>query len=518
MKTFCIAGPVKENKHYLIEHRLNFAEIVELIQQEKYFILHAPRQSGKTTALYELEARLNRENKYCALYVNVEPAQAARSDYLKGLRTILSSLESAMRRSFGVDYASLAFFNQKRALELFSGNDLSDALQFWSEHEQKPIVLFIDEIDSLVGDTLISVLRQLRSGYPNRPAYFPQSVCLIGVRDVRDYRIWSDEERAIVLGGSAFNIKAESLVLHNFTKQQVRDLYEQHTHATGQKFTDEAIECAFDLTQGQPWLVNALAYQACFRDVKDRAQQITKEIIERSKEELIRRRDTHIDVLVDRLHEPRVRAIIDMIIAGETEAVQFPADDLQYVIDLGLLARDKKTLTIANPIYQEIIPRELMWAKQQTIQQESSWYLRTDGSLDMHKMLKEFALYYRQNADVWLPKFDYQEAAPHLLLMTYLQRIIHGGGTIHREYGLGRKRVDLFITWKSQRIVIEIKILRDAQTIPDGLKQTSAYMDLCGATEGNLVVFDRTIGKPWDEKIYEKTEQYQNKTIQLWGM
>src|SRR5262249_1015095 len=160
---------------------------------------------------------------------------------------------------------------------------------------------------SLVGDTLISILRQLRARYPMRPQSFPQSVCLIGVRDVRDYRIFSDAQQTYILGGSAFNIKAESLTLSNFSQADVRTLLLQDTQEAGQIFTDEAIEYVFYLTQGQPWLVNALAYQACFRDVLDRSRPITKEVIERSKETLILRRDTHIDVLVDRLGEPRVR-------------------------------------------------------------------------------------------------------------------------------------------------------------------------------------------------------------------
>ena len=132
----------------------------------------------------------------------------------------------------------------------------------------------------------------------------------------------------MVLGGSAFNIKAESLVLSNFSLAQVRDLYEQHTHETGQQFTDDAIEYAYYLTQGQPWLVNALAYQACFRDVTDHSQPITKEVIERAKETLIMRRDTHIDQLVHKLQEPRVRNIIDAIISGTGDRKKFPTDDI----------------------------------------------------------------------------------------------------------------------------------------------------------------------------------------------
>ena len=87
----------------------------------------------------------------------------------------------------------------------------SEVLARWSAHDFRPLVLLIDEIDTLIGDTLISILRQLRAGYPRRPAHFPQNVVLCGVRDVRDYSIHSALEKAIITGGSAFNIKAESL-------------------------------------------------------------------------------------------------------------------------------------------------------------------------------------------------------------------------------------------------------------------------------------------------------------------
>src|SRR5436190_12177134 len=314
MRFFNTAGPVNPKKHYYIPHRLNEPILLNLINQEKYFILHAPRQSGKTTAIMMFVNELNASDDYSALYINVEPAQVARNNVEKGLFTILNIIKLEASRIFS-NSPALDFFTSLSAAQV-SGNSLQECLEYFSSRLDKPFILFIDEIDSLVGDTLISVLRQLRAGYAKRPESFPQSICLIGVRDVRDYKIWSPEEHNFVLGGSAFNIKAESLELPNFSLEQVRNLYEQHTQETGQQFTDEAIEYAYYLTQGQPWLVNALAYQACFRDITDRSKIITKEIIEQAKETLILRRDTHIDVLVDRLAEPRVRNIIDAIIAG----------------------------------------------------------------------------------------------------------------------------------------------------------------------------------------------------------
>ena len=340
----------------------------------------------------------------------------------------------------------------------------------------------------------------------------------MGVRDVRDYRIWSDEQQATIFGGSAFNIKAESLTLPNFSEQQVRDLYLQHTQETGQKFTDDAIKYAFYLTQGQPWLVNALAYQACFKDVIDRNLPITKEIIEQAKETLISRRDTHLDVLIDRLSEPRVRLVIEPILLGQTLPTNIPSDDLSYCIDLGIISIRDKNIVISNPIYQEILPRELISTTQQTITQQTSWYVNPDGSINMQKLLDAFTQFFREHSDAWLEKFDYKEAGPHLLLMAFLQRIINGGGKIHREYALGRKRMDLFIEWQKQKIVLEIKLWYGEKSLQDGLEQTAAYMDMCNATEGYLVIFNQSKSKSWNEKIYHRQETFTGKVINIWGM
>ena len=137
---------------------------------------------------------------------------------------------------------------------------LGGLLTAWAANSDRPLVLLFDEVDTLVGDTLISVLRQVRSGYTDRPAGFPQSIVLCGVRDIRDYRIHGTKE--IITGGSAFNIKAESLRLGDFTRADVEKLYAQHTEETGQRFEPAVIDLVWDLTQGQPWLVNALARRA----------------------------------------------------------------------------------------------------------------------------------------------------------------------------------------------------------------------------------------------------------------
>ena len=114
-----------------------------------------------------------------------------------------------------------------------AGGVFGALLSRWTQESDKPIVLMIDEVDALAGDTLISLLRQLREGYIGRPGIpFVQSVILCGVRD---YRIHT-EHHEIITGGSAFNIKAKSLVMGSFNQTEIQILYQQHTTETGQTF------------------------------------------------------------------------------------------------------------------------------------------------------------------------------------------------------------------------------------------------------------------------------------------
>ena len=516
-KTFCIAGPVKIELHYALPFRMNEAELMRLIDDQKYFILHAPRQSGKTTAMRWLVDQLNASGTYEALYVNVEPGQAARDNYEKALPVLANEFKLAFQEIFGCEHQVVTFIETEKFLRTPPASMLSELLQYWASNTPKPVVLFIDEIDALIGDTLISVLRQLRASYMKRPKHFPQSVCLIGLRDVRDYRIHSKIDNEIITGGSAFNIKAESLTIENFSPEEVRTLYLQHTAATGQQFTDEAIAYAFEQTQGQPWLVNALAYQACFRDVIDRSQPITLEIMKQAREVLVLRQDTHLDQLIHKLKEPRVRRIIDPLIAGQDMHASLAFnDDLQYVRDLGLVT--KKGITIANPIYQEVVPRALTSIQQENIMNKPLWYINPDGSFNTTKVLEDWTQFYRENSGMWAEQFEYKEAGPHLLMFAYLQRVVNGGGTVEREYALGRKRVDVLILFGNQRIVIELKIARHKNTLAQGLEQTAEYMDIKHATEGHLVIFDQDSNKTWDEKIYQTDHAAGNKTIHVWGM
>src|SRR5258708_17351468 len=156
MRFFNTAGPVDPVEHYYVPHRFNELLLQQLIDEQKYYILHAPRQSGKTTAMRIFVDQLNATGKYIALYINVEPAQIARSNVKDGMEIIVHELQGAAHIALP---SNDPLFNIiEKGLERLSGSSLKGVLQAWSMSSGKPIILFIDEIDSLIGDTLISVL------------------------------------------------------------------------------------------------------------------------------------------------------------------------------------------------------------------------------------------------------------------------------------------------------------------------------------------------------------------------
>ena len=244
MRYFNTTGPVVAAAHYCIPplERVSLRELRPLVREGRYFVLHAPRQTGKTSALLALRDLLNSgvEGAYRCVYVNVEVGQVGREDLGRTMRAVLTELAREARSTLDDESLTEIWPDVLRTV----GPDvaLGEVLARWCEAGPNPLILLIDEIDALVGDSLLAVLRQLRAGYPRRPASFPHSVVLCGVRDVRDYRIRSSAENAVIAGGSAFNVKAKSLRLGDFSQDQTRALLAQHTAETGQAFTRNALD------------------------------------------------------------------------------------------------------------------------------------------------------------------------------------------------------------------------------------------------------------------------------------
>jgi hypothetical protein len=249
----------------------------------------------------------------------------------------------------------------------------------------------------------------------------------------------------------------------------------------------------------------------------DRSIAVTAAQVEAAKETIILERRSHIDSLVARLREPRVRKVLDPMLVGDQVGEDVLDDDFSYVLGLGLVRKQRGRLEIANPIYREVIPRALTYMRQLQIADEPAWYVRPDGSLDLPKLMTGWQTFWRKDGHLAAAGFGYRESGPHLMLMAFLQRVVNGGGRIEREYGLGRGALDLLIEWKEERHAIEVKLRRDTQTEADALEQVGRYLDHLGLAEGWLVMFDLRSEAAWGERLYRREVEYEGKRVRIVG-
>ncbi|MDR3250259.1 MAG: ATP-binding protein, partial [Tannerella sp.] len=236
---------------------------------------------------------------------------------------------------------------------------------------------------------------------------------------------------------------------------------------------------------------------------------------------IIINRPTHIDSLLERLKEDRVRRIIEPVILGDS-VIDRDSDDFLYTRELGLIRVVNSVIEPANPIYAEVIIRKLSSYTQGELQDpkypyKMPRYLK-DGRIDMDFLMRDFQQFWRENSAIRIERYEYREAAPHLVLMAFLQRVVNGGGQIIREMAAGTGRLDICLMYENRKYPIELKIRRGEKSLEKGLEQTFGYMDTYGCTDAWLAIFDRRPEILWDDKIYMRKETVDGKTVTVVGL
>jgi hypothetical protein len=512
---FNTTGPCDPEYHYMLppEDRLVGAQLHRYIKDRLYWVLHAPRQTGKTTFLKSWMREINAGNDAIACYVTVERCQGIAEP-----ERAMPAMCDAIRDAAEKNEIQVPVYDEGSPLSL-----LNDILSDWAKKvAPKPLIVLFDEVDVLEGEVMISFLRQLRGGFASRGVgKFPISIALVGLRDLKDYITVTKGGKA-PNPGSPFNVKADSASLSNFKKEDIVKLFSQRTAETGQQITPGALEYVYEQSKGQPWIVNSLFTRATMRILdEENTETVTITHVKEAREQMILARETHLDALAYRLEDPQIRLVMESLMTGEPNPTLGESEQFRICLDLGLVSIDGGTPQIANPIYREVIARQMTFSTQLAIPKPTWQWQKPDGALDMDRLLREFQKFWRRHSEVWEQKSNYTEAFPHLLLMAFLQRVTNGGGHIDREYAAGRGRMDLAIEFGDQCYIIEVKVVYPYDS-PDtvreeGLEQITDYRDKIDAsTPAWLVIFDRRPKAKelsWDERIRWETDEVNRVTI-----
>jgi len=453
VRFFNTTGPCDPLDHYMLPpaDRLVGAQLHRYIRDSLYWVLHAPRQTGKTTFLKNWANEINSGAEAVACYVSVERCQGI-PDIERAIPGICEAI-AQWAKSYELPQPALG--NERPQ------SQLGAILRRWSEAvSPKSLVVLFDEVDVLEGEALVSFLRQLRDGFAQRGVgKFPVSIAMVGMRDLKDY-ITAAKGGIAPNPGSPFNIKEDSAVLSNFSRVDIEKLFAQRTEETGQAITRDALEYAHEQSKGQPWIVNSLFKRSTMRVLdEDSREAVTLAHVKEAREQMVLARETHLDALAYRLENPSVRKLMESLMAGTADPLIAEGEGFRLCLDLGLVTKEKGVPSVANPIYREVLARHLTYSPQLAIPEPEWQWEKPDGSLDMDALLKEFQKFWRRNSELWEQRMNYTEAFPHLLLMAFLQRVLNGGGRIDREYAAGRGRMDLVVEYNGKTYIIEIKLI-----------------------------------------------------------
>ena len=505
MRSFGTTGRVRPEQHYIVPRTKEIADFIHRVEDGKYIVLFAPRQTGKTTFFrLALEALSTENPTYFPIQLDFQTMRnAAPTTFYERLHSLIFlQIEHIFQQLGGAPAEALTQFMENATLtDDFSmmmffrelGN-LLDTDSHSGAQAFKRVVLLIDEFDGIPQSVISDFLYALRQIYLSDELHCPHSIGIVGVKSIAQL----DYDRSV----SPFNVQDE-FRLPNFTFEQVQELLGQYTDEVGQAFAPEVVESIHKQTAGQPVLVNRFAQILTEALDIPKTQTITPDHFLQAHTQLLRERNINIQHLTTNIRRNRhfERILIDIM--SYEEGVLFNLRDplIDELATYGVIARDSDGMCqIANPIYLYCILQafkptmnglEREYFHEDNVEGFQD-YLTPTGDIDMERLLDNFRDFIARAGFKILQVPDTpQESVGRHLLLTYLDLFARSvGGVLSFEVETGRGRMDLLITRAGRKYIVETKIWRGDIRYQMGKKQLAAYLKLERETQGYYVVFD----------------------------
>ncbi len=505
MRSFCTTGRVRPEQHYIIPRTKEIANFINRVKNGKYIVLFAPRQTGKTTFFrLALQALVTEDSTYFPIQLDFQTMRdAAPTTFYEQLYyQINRQIKSVFQKRGEVPSEALTQFLENTTLtDHFSMEAFFENLKSFLDNDFRnqrlastKVVLLIDEFDGIPQTVVSNFLYALRQVYLSDEQHCPHSVGIVGVKSIAQL----DYDRSV----SPFNIQDE-FRLPNFTLKQIQGLLGQYTDEVGQAFAPEVVESIHKQTAGQPVLVNRFAQILTEELDVPKTQTITEDHFLQAHTQLLRERNINIQHLTTNIRRDRRFQSILMDIMSYEEGLDFNIDDdiISELATYGVIAEDSDGMCqIANPIYlyriMQTFKPTMNGLEREYFHEDNvegfQGYLTTTGHIDMERLLDNFRDFIARAGFKILQVPDTpQESVGRHLLLTYLDLFARSvGGVLSFEVETGRGRMDLLITRRGRKYIVETKIWRGDIRYQAGKKQLAAYLKLEGETQGYYVVFD----------------------------
>ncbi len=506
MRRFGTQGPVNPQEHYVVSRTEEITDFINRVEQGKYIVLFAPRQTGKTTFFQDALAALIAGSASVEQTIDYFPIQL-NFDVCKNLTlsTFYEYLYEQMREEIEAVFQGRGCVPSEALRGFLEGTTLTNHLSMMrffkrfarfldAEHAGQQVVIVIDEFDGIPQVALSDFLHTLRHIYIAGKPRCPHSVGIIGVKSIAQLNY----DRSI----SPFNIQDE-FHLPNFTLEQVQELLGQYTDEVGQVFVPEVIASIHKQTAGQPFLVSRFAQILTEELNIPKTEPITMAHFSKAHAQMLHERNTNIEHLTTNIRKnPRFESVLMRIMARD-EGVDFNMDDgiINELAMYGVIKRAPDGMCeILNPIYLYRIIRtfkptvnglEHQYLPGGT-DEEFLNYITPTEQIDMTALLDNFRDFIARAGFKILQVPDTpQESVGRHLLLAYLDQFVKIiGGFMYIEVQTGRGRMDIIIIHNQQKYIIETKIWRGDSRYQAGKKQLVTYLRSEGVTEGYYIVFD----------------------------
>ncbi len=510
MRRFGTQGPVNPQEHYVVSRTEEIVDYIKRVEEGKYVVLFAPRQTGKTTFFQAAVETLTVDTlpnaaatqaksvpkfDYLPIQLNFDVYKnTSVSDFYDNLyQDFCGEIEKLFQRRDDTPPEALSQFladtklTNHHAMRRFFGN-LERLLT------PQKFVIIIDEFDGIPQAALSDFLHTLRHIYISGKPRCPHSVGIIGVKSIAQLNY----DRSI----SPFNIQDE-FHLPNFTHEQVQELLGQYTDETGQSFVPEVIASIHKQTAGQPVLVNRFAQILTEELDIPITEPITMTHFSTAHAQLLEEDNVNLTHLTTNIRRDRRFESVLMRIMARDDGVDFNlrSDVISELATYGVIARgDDGMCDIVNPIYLYCILQAFKAVvnglEEEYLSEGNSEgfldYLTPAGQIDMEALLDNFRDFIARVGFRILQVPDTpQESVDRHLLLAYLDQFVKIiGGFMHIEVQTGRGRMDIIITHNQQKYIVETKIWRGDRRYQAGKKQLAVYLNTEGVTEGYYIVFD----------------------------
>jgi hypothetical protein len=501
-KKFNVTGVCIPGMHYMVDISGKVNEIIRMIEEGAYFTINKPRQYGKTTTLYLLAQELKKRADYLVLKISFEgvgdESYKSEKDFIKELFRQLKNIFRLTKEKNLLDFL-------EKAKHIDKLGELNDFIAELVIRSAKKVVLMIDEVDQSSNNRLfLNFLGMLRNKYLLRSQgedYTFQSVILAGVYDVKSLKL-KVRPNVEQKYNSPWNIATDFEIDLGFSAKEIATMLSDYSQTQGVNLDLKTLsEKLYYYTSGYPYLVSKLCKIIDEKILAGSKNLVWRpEDVETAVQMLIKDTNTNFESLIKNIENNQDLYEIIRKIIMEGESIDFVITDpvISQAIMYGIFKPEVARCQIHNKVYEQLLYNHLtIKTIREKRAERAHYYNFRDNFIENNETLnfEEIILKYQQFMKEEYSGRDvaFLEREGRLLFLAFIKPIINGRGYDFKEVEISEeKRLDVVVTYLSQKYVVELKIWRGLKAHERGILQLCNYLNQLSLDRGYLVIYDFT--------------------------